>query len=270
MAEPPEKGEPARLDQRAAQRDGDIQAVARCAEILRMVARDQQIRPTDVASELGLQRSTAHRYLSSMTGAGLVERQENGTFGPGPLAVQIGAVAMRRSKVLEVAAPYMTDLSSQAHQTVVLGLWGGNGAVVARVQEDTEELVHVVVREGSELPPYAAQSQVFLARLPDRDVVDRLLGGLPPHIRREVEEGIEQVRRTGFGEHAMVVQGVRAIAAPIFDSRGVICATLAIVGTSDAITVRQGSLLAEALAGTAERISTQLGYAGDPGQQAQS
>ena len=267
-ATPPATGEPARLDQRAAQRDGDIQAVTRCAEILRMVARDQRVRPTDVATELGLQRSTAHRYLSSMTGAGLVERQENGTFAPGPLAVQIGAVAMRRSKVLEVAAPYMTDLSTQAHETVVLSLWGGAGAVVTRVQEDTEGLVHVVVREGSELPPFAAQSQVFLALLPDREVVDRLLGALPSHLRREVQDGIDQVHRTGFGEHAMVVQGVRAIAAPIFDSRGVISATLAIVGTSDAITVRQGSRMAEALAGTAERISTQLGYAGSAGEQA--
>jgi DNA-binding IclR family transcriptional regulator len=255
------------LDQRAAQRDGDIQAVARCAQILRMVARDQQVRPTDVASELGLQRSTAHRYLSSMAGADLIDRQENGTFTAGPLAVQLGAVAMRRSKVLEIAAPYMTELSGQAHETVVLSLWGGTGAVVTRVQEDTEELVHVVVREGSELPPFAAQSQVFLAHLPDRDVVERLLRGLPSPVRIEVEEGIELVRRTGFGEHAMVVQGVRAIAAPIFDSRAVISATLAIVGTSDAITAKPGSRIAEALASTADRISTQLGYAPGSGRQ---
>ncbi|MGW3472366.1 IclR family transcriptional regulator [Saccharopolyspora sp. NPDC000995] len=270
MAERPEKGVPARLDQRAAQRDGDIQAVTRCAEILRMVARDQAIRPTDVASGLGLQRSTAHRYLASMAGAGLVERRDDGTFVAGPLAVQLGSVAMRRSKVLDVAAPYMADLAAQAHETVVLSLWGGKGAVVTRVQEDAEKLVHVSVREGSELPPFAAQSQLFLAYLPDRDLVARLIADLPSHVRREVEERIEQVHRTGFGEHSMVVQGVRAVAAPVFDSRGVICATLAIVGASDAISAGPKSRLGQALADTAERISVQLGHSGATSQATQS
>ncbi len=231
-----------------------------------MVARDQAIRPSDVATGMGLQRSTAHRYLASMTASGLVERRDDGTFVAGPLAVQLGAVAMRRSKVLDLAAPYMADLCAHAHETVVLGLWGGKGAVVTRVQEDADKLVHVSVREGSELPLIAAQSQLFLAYLPDRDLVAKLIADLPPHVRRDVEERIEQVHRTGFGEQSIVVQGVRTVAAPIFDSRGVICATLAIVGTSDAISLGPKSRLAQALADTAERISVQLGHSAAPGQ----
>ncbi|MGW1162662.1 IclR family transcriptional regulator [Streptomyces sp. NPDC002513] len=258
--EKPAKSEPARLDQRAAQRDGDIQAVTRCAEILRMVARDQEIRPTDVAKRLGLQRSTAHRYLASMAGAGLIERHDGGTFGPGPLAVHLGASAMRESRVLDIAAPYMADLSAQAHETVVLSLWSGAGAVVARVQEDAGKLVQVVVREGSELPPFAAQSQLFLAHHPDQDHITQLIASLPPHVRNEVEQSVERARRTGLGEHSMVVQGVRAIAAPVFDGRGVIRATVALVGTSDAIAVEPDSRLAMALRDTASRISARLGH----------
>lgn len=239
-------------------RDGDIQAVTRCAQILRMLAADQTVRAADVAAELGLQRSTAHRYLASMANAGLIERGEDGAFEPGPIAVHLGAAAMRRSRVLEIAAPYMAALSAESHETVVLSLWGGRGAVVARVEMDTDRLAVVLVPEGRELPLNAAQSLVFLAYLPDRQLVERLLSSAP--MRQDIERSIEQVKADGMGAHSMVVQGIHAVAAPVFDARGVICTTVALIGTSDALVAGPESGLWKALKATAEQISAHLGH----------
>ncbi|MEV6594850.1 IclR family transcriptional regulator [Streptomyces acidicola] len=243
-------------------RDGDIQAVSRCAQILRMVADQQSVRASDVAVALGLQRSTAHRYLASMAGAGLIERGEDGGFVPGPLAVHLGSLAMRRARVLDIAGPYMSALAAEAHETVVLSLWGGSGAVVTRVAEDPTRLVNISVREGGQLQPHAAQSQVFLAYLPEREQVRRLLSLQSPYIREELEQSIENVRRTGFGAYSTVVQGIHAVAAPIFDSRATICATLALVGTSDSLVAAPDSHLWQALGKVARKISAQLGHTG--------
>ncbi|MEV6594844.1 IclR family transcriptional regulator [Streptomyces acidicola] len=245
---------------RPGSRDGDIQAVARCAQLLRLVARNSSVRASDVEAGLGLQRSTAHRYLASMANSGLIERGENGAFGPGPLAVHLGAVAMRAARVIDVATPSMEDLAADAHETVVLSLWGGSGAVVTRVSEDASRLVNTSVREGSELPLHAAQSQVFLAHLPDREQVDRLVATQSEHIRHELKASMERVLRTGFGDQAMVVQGIRTVAAPVFDSRGVVCASVALVGTSDSLASGPDSHLWRALDTTAQRISARLGH----------
>ena len=54
---------------------GDLQVVARVAAILRMFSPHRQtIRPADASEELGLQKSTAHRYLSSLENHGLLKR----------------------------------------------------------------------------------------------------------------------------------------------------------------------------------------------------
>lgn len=245
------------------QRDGDIQAVTRCAEILRMLAADGTVRAPEVAGGLGLQRSTAHRYLASMANAGLIERAEDGAFEPGPIAVHLGAAAMRRARVLEVAAPYMAKLATDAHETVVLSLWGGAGAVVALVEEDHERIAVVSVREGKQLPLDAAQSQVFLAYLADQHRVDRLLATVPAPQRRDLELDLERVRDSGIGMHSTVVQGIHVIAAPVFDARGVVCASLAVVGTSDALVAGSDSQIARALRATAQQVSGQLGHADD-------
>lgn len=248
-------------DQRAESRDGDIQAVIRCGQVLQILANEESVRATDVATKLGLQRSTAHRYLASMANAGMIERGDDGTFGPGPLVVHLGAVAMRSARVLDVAAPYLSSLAAEAHETVVLSLWGGSGAVVTRVWVDSTRLVNVSVREGSELPLYAAQSQVFLGFLPDRETVKQLIDNQPAHLQRELSESIERVRATGFGEHSMVVQGIHAVSAPVYDSRGIICASIALVGTSDALLGGPESKLWRALGATGQQISGRLGYA---------
>lgn len=242
-------------------RSGDIQAVSRCGQVLALLAERDAVRAADVEAGLDLQRSTAHRYLASMASAGLVERGEDGAFIPGPLLVHLGAAALRRSRILEIAGPYMEALAREAHETVVLSLWGGATPVVARVAEDASRLTHVSVREGVQLPAHAAQTQVFLAHLPDRQLVSRLTSALPTAVRRDVDEGIAQVHASGLGENAEVMRGIRTIAAPVFDRHGVIRATLAFVGTVEAIPAGADSGLARALRATAEQISN---HAGDP------
>jgi DNA-binding IclR family transcriptional regulator len=192
---------------------------------------------------------------------GLIERGAAGEYEPGPVAVHLGAAAMRRTRVLDVAAPFMTALASETHETVVLSLWNGRGAVVARVEMNTDQIAAVSVQEGRQLPLDAAQSLVFLAYLADRHQVDRLLSSLPAPMRTNVGRSIERVQADGVGAHRVVVRGINAVAAPVFDARGVICASVALIGTSDALAAGPDSQLWTALKTTAAQISAYLGHA---------
>lgn len=240
---------------------GVIQAVTRSATILAAIAERESLRAADVAAELQLDRSTAHRYLTSMEQAGLLERRAvDGSYVAGPLVVRVGAIALQRSRLVEYASPYLADLSADIHETVVLSLWGGTSPVVARVFEDADRLVHVSVREGSRLPLRAAQALVFLAHLSDRALVERLLDELPDLTRRQITDGMERARATGVAENDLVTQGIRAVAAPVFDSLGEVRATVALVGTSESIPAGPESASARALRATADQISHRLGY----------
>lgn len=259
--------------QRTAQSDidgdravGDIQAVHRCAQVLRLLTEHEAMRPADVAATLGLERSTAHRYVTSMANAGLVERSDGG-FRLGPLARHLGAVSLRRTRVLEEAAPYMAALVESVHETVVISIWSGRGAVVGRVQGDPGRQVQVVVREGSQLPLFAAQSQIFLELLPDRVQVESLLAQLTEAQRRDVEAGMARFRAHGVAENSVVSQGIRTLAVPVLDDRGAVAATLAIVGTTEAVPGDVSSGMARALRRTAEQLAARLSGLPEPGDE---
>lgn len=240
-------------------RDRDIQAVTRCALILRLLGNNLTIRAADVEAELNLQRSTAHRYLASMASADLIERGPDGAFRPGPIANHLGATAMRQALVVEVAESVMVDLATESHETVVLSLWGGSGAVVTRVQEDPTRLINTSVRQGSILPLHAAQSIVFMAHLLGSGQTEQLLSSQPAITRAELTQSIQRARETGFGYQSMVIQGIHAVACPIFDSRNNISAAIAMVGTSQSLAAGPVSGIWQALKRTAEQISHQLG-----------
>ena len=163
-------------DQEAGPQRGQIQVIRRCERILRMFSRgDTTVSPSAVAAELRLQRSTVHRYLSSLERAGLLERHIDGNYGIGSLLLQLGAAVLANQTVLEAAAPFMRRLCDEARETVVMSVSRGSSPVVARVQEFTDRLVHVSVRVGSTLPLDSAQAQVLLAFLHDRSMVARIL-----------------------------------------------------------------------------------------------
>lgn len=245
------------------QAGGDIQVINRCAQVLRQFSTSQRaLRIADVAAELDLQRSTVHRYLTSMTKAGFLERDAEGLYRLGPLLVQLGTIALRGLRVLEIADRYAHELADTTQETNVVAVWGGLGPVVARVHEPADRLVNISVRTGSQLPIEAAQSIVFLAFLADRSIEHRSLSQLPDIRRRRVAERIRAVRRDGYIVSSEVVQGIRALAAPILDDTGAICATLAIIGTVSGISDPPSPELVRSLLETAEGLSRELGFAG--------
>lgn len=242
---------------------GDIQSVSRVCQILELFSLKPRYNPVEVAQRLGLNRSTTSRYLSSLVREGFLDRAEDGTYMPGPALRGLG-VAMVDSSPVAVAGPYMQWLADDVHETVVLSLWGGDGPVISRVEEDSSQLVHVSVRLGSALPYDSAQAQVFLAFMGDRIEVGRLLSRLPDKTRRDLLTQIEHVRRNGYAINSRVVQGVRAVAAPIFGGDGRIEATLAVVGTVNTIPQDRDAPTVQALLETAGRISAERGYSDGP------
>jgi DNA-binding IclR family transcriptional regulator len=71
---------------------------------------------------------------------------------------------------------------------------------------------------------------------------------------------MERVREYGVAVNSRVIEGIRAIAAPVFNEHGEIAATLALVGTVAAIPAAPDSGLARALKDVALEFSTGLGY----------
>jgi DNA-binding IclR family transcriptional regulator len=236
----------------------DIQAVSRVSQILSLFdPATPEVTANMVAERLDLNRTTAYRYCTSLVAAGLLERSAEGGYVPGGLLLQLGAFAIGHRSVVNLAPRHMRALSRATQTSVVLSLWGLTGPVVSRVEEDTSKIVLVSVRVGSHLPMDTAQSKLFLAYHADQLSMARLMANLPGSTRDELRAEVERVRTVGHCS-AMSTPGVVAVAAPVFDENG-ICATLAVVGPDNTLSMSGDAPELRAVVDTARALTQELG-----------
>lgn len=236
------------------------QSIDRCASVLRLVAREGSVRAAQVATELQLERSTAHRYLVSMEESAMLLKRDDGSYELGPLIAQMGVIALRQSRIIDESTPFMEQLASESNLTAVLCIWGGRSPVVARVRAEDDSFVHVSVREGVNLAFDSAHGYLFAGFDSENHSVQKALSQLPNSERENIELHAEMARKLSIAEHSSRVRGIRALAAPILGADGRIAATLALVGTTEAVPTGHSSGVAEILKITVQQISGRLSY----------
>ena len=202
----------------------------------------------ELRARLGTSKATAHRYAVALRRAGLLRYEPSRQlYALGPRIVELAASALAGLRIVNVAGPHMEHLVQTVNETVVLSIWDGEAPVVVRVEDNTDRIVRIVVRTGSRLPRTSAQGKVFASF--GKDVVGGAADG------RE----LASIRASRIAVNSQVVQGIRAVATPVFQEPDLVAA-MAIVGTSAAIPEDAGSPLAKKLRETAEVLSAELGF----------
>ncbi len=236
----------------------DIQAVGRTAQILALLGPHREHLTAQSTAELTkLNRTTAHRYLSSMEQAGILER-DGSTYTSGPLLSQLSSFHLGKKQLMSVAPPKMAELVRQTTLTSALSVYGANGPVVVHVEENRSNEVLLTVPLGTQLDLFSAHAQVWFAFGADQIAANRVINMLPQSHRTELESLIEQARDSGLGLRALNDSGYVAVAAPIW-SGTTLRATVAVVGTPILLPADRESNAARTLRQCAESISNDLG-----------
>jgi IclR family pca regulon transcriptional regulator len=219
-------------------------SLERAARLLSLFSVDEpELTLGELTERLGTSKATAHRYATALRRAGLL-RLSAGGYTLGPRIVELAATALAGLRIVKVAGPYLERLVAEANETAVLSIWDGEAPVVVRVDDNTDRLVRINVRTGSRLPLDSAQGRIFRAFL------DEAADG---------DGDTDRVRVTGLAFNARIVEGIAALAAPVFQGEEIVAA-MALVGTTAAIRDERDSLLARRLRETAAALSAELGF----------
>ncbi|MEU6536902.1 IclR family transcriptional regulator [Streptomyces sp. NPDC047000] len=239
-----------------------IQTVERAALILgSFTVGKPHMSLNEITARLGASKATAHRYTKALRAANLLRYDERTSlYSLGPQVLTLAAAARAGLPIVAAAEPYMEDLVRRIDETIVLSVWDGESATVVRSVDNTDHMVRISVRVGSRLNlTSSAQGRVFLAFLAPEQVP-----ALPRAVRRSAEfnEELEAIRKHGLSVNSPIVNGVRTIAAPIFEGDK-ISGTLAIVGTTATVPDDVSTPMAQALLETARALSQRLGTSED-------
>ena len=224
------------------------QSVERAVRLLGFfTAEEPELTLAQLTERLGTSRATTHRYAMALRRVGLLRYDPaGGLYSLGPRIVELAATALSGLRIIRIAGPHMERLAADVNETVVLSIWDGESPIVVRVADNTDRLVHIVVRTGSRLErAESAQGKVFLAFTGQREEL------LP----RE----LERILSSRIAVNTQTHDGIRAVATPVFQGRAVI-ATMAVVGTIANLPQSDGSKLARRLREAAELLTAELGF----------
>jgi DNA-binding IclR family transcriptional regulator len=218
---------------------GTSDAVSKTLRTLLMLTAHDSLRVTDVARELDVAVSTAHRMLQIMSLHGFVEQEEGSRrYRLGPAAHHVGRRPAGR-ELAPTAHPHLARLSAELEETVNLLVLDGSEAVFLDGVE-SRRLVRVATRTGSRIPAYeSAGGKALLACLPFAAVRSMYAGRLTRATRytlpdlAELEHDLRLTRERGYalnlGEH---VAEIRAIGVTVSGPRGTPVAALTLAGPS--------------------------------------
>lgn len=222
---------------------------------------------TDIATRVGLHKSTVSRILATLEQAGLVERDaDSRRFRLGLGVIAMAGPLLADLDVRRVAHPVLRELSRRTGETSALMLWNGGESVCVEQVASHHKVKHTTPL-GTRYDSAASSSvQVFLAQLPADRVRALLRAGTPAHpglddaaldaYLARLAEAAEHGCATNYGETSLEEVGV---AAPVFDHRGDVAACVLLSAPRFRVSPEQLPLLREAVRAAAEQVTVRLG-----------
>jgi IclR family transcriptional regulator, KDG regulon repressor len=222
---------------------------------------------SDLARELGLTRSNAHRTLKTLCAAGYVRQNEaSGNYECTLKLFQLGGAVLSRVNVKQVAEPLMEALAAKTQETVHLSVLD-EGDVIYLHKIDSPQPVRAYSTVAGRAPAYAVatgkallafQSDGYLSRLEDKlEAFTPKTFSTLPALRQEIESIRQQGYAINRGEWRASVCG---LAAPIFDASRRAVAAVGISGPIERLKAASLKTFTPDVVQAARSISKSLGY----------
>jgi IclR family pca regulon transcriptional regulator len=230
----------------------------------------------DIADELGMSRSTTHRYVITLVALGYLEQGASRKYRLGLRVTDLGMSALNSTGLREHARPYLEELRQRTSYTASLGVLDGGEVLYvdrARSFRRGQNQIDLGLQSGSRLPAYCtAMGKLLLAFLPESQQRELLAEIKPskrgPHTitaKKALRAELEKVREASFAvDDEELAAGLCAIAAPVRNESRDVVAAVNLAAPSSLIALEELiDALGPHLVSTADRISARLGYRRD-------
>lgn len=270
---------PVRSSVKVAKKGGTIQSVERAFKILDVLARgDGPIGLTEISSDVGLNISTCHHLLNTLSQLGCVfQDPRTREYALGNKLFELSNARIRQIDLGTLAMPVLRDLNARTGEAVHLAvLQGVELMTIAKL----DTLHAVKVDSGyvgkSKAAHATATGKAILAHLAEAEFRRVIFAGNSAESRAEhlerftehtlcsealLQADLEKVRRLGYAEDREEFQpGVHCVGAPIRNNSGEVVASLSCsvptMRATDAFFAKVRDLVITA----ARDISHDLGY----------
>ncbi|MGL1891209.1 MAG: IclR family transcriptional regulator [Spirochaetaceae bacterium] len=252
------------------EKNSDVPAINKMNLIFNLLASEHNsLSQTAICTKLDLSKATVFRLLNTLVSMGYIEQDEKtGFYSLGAKLLTLGNIVNKRLDLNTVATPLIEKLSDSLDEMVKISIMRGDVVYLLNSAE-SKKAMRITLDSATVFPPYiGAAAKLLLAMTPEgqsyqletlsnikiKKYTDYTVTNITElkKILRVIEDDA-----VAF-DYQEESEGIYAIAAPIYDSRGVVIAAVSIpfFGDYKQKTEKYMPLLKKC----AEQISQLLGY----------
>lgn len=245
-----------------------IKSLDRALVILERLSERGGATLTDLSEDLKQSPATVYRVLSTFEGRGMVDFDPVAqTWHIGAGAFHIGSRFLRRTSLVERARPFLRELMQQTEETANLGV-SRDGHVLFLSQVETHHNIRAFFPPGAMSPMHSSGiGKALLAQMEDKEVAAIIRKHKLPAFTENtlttpeaLAADLAATRKRGYAFDAEEKNdGMRCIAAPVFDMHGEPVAGVSISGPSARIPDERIESLAASVKATAAKLTAALG-----------
>ncbi len=266
MADPKPRGRPKSFHDKTEQ--NTVQSLDRALMILTAVSGTSGISLSELAQKTDQSAPTVYRALTTLQGHGFVELEEPGQlWHVGGGAFRVGSAFLRRTKVVERARQPMDRLMRATGETANLGV-EHRDQVLFLAQVETHETIRAFFPPGTLGAMHVSGIGKALLAWFSTDRVRQIVAdqGLTRFTPRSLsEEGalmadLAATRLRGFAvDDQERAEGMRCVAAPIFNAYGEPVAGLSISGPAFRVDLAETPRIGSLVRAAADEVTNATG-----------
>lgn len=245
-----------------------VPALRKGLALLELLAEHGSMSLAQVERESGLNRTMAYRLLRVLGELGYVEHDPvRHQFGLGARLLGLGAATAERMNLTEIARPCLDAARSDLQETVTLGILAGNQVIYLGMLPGADALDLAAPMSLRDAAHATSAGKAILAFLPEAQRANRLATLTPlPAITpstivdlQALDQDLAQTRERGYAlEDEENTPGVRGVAVPVLDIRGLPVAALALAGPVERIDFARADRMAARLWRASREVSRRM------------
>lgn len=223
----------------------------------------------ELANQLRLHKSTAHRLLMILERYRLVEREpQTGRYRLGLRLFELGVIAISRFNIRDCARPHLERVLFETEETVHLCVLDA-GEVLYIDKVEPSRSVRMASKIGRLSPAHcSAVGKAMLAHLSEREL-DGILRqrGLPRMTAKtivtpaDLKAELKVVRERGYAiDNEEAEEGVRCVGAVVLGPNGRPVGAISTSAPSFRLTLERVPAVADSICRAARAISVECGY----------
>ncbi len=224
---------------------------------------------TELAAQIDMPKSSAHRYLVTLQDLGLAERKKGDRFYLGTKIIELAGSFLARSDLRNESREILQELSEQTGETIHLAVPSGTEMVYI-VKIESKHALGMSSHIGARLPMHCTALGKAILAFSDIDLVNSVLS--QPLMRRtpntitgdeRLRAELISIKSCGYAiDNEENEVGIRCIGAPIFDYSTTPIAAISVSVPRSRLSEDRYPVLGSLVRRASHDISKRAGYSG--------